>query len=90
VGEQNIRVHANKGRMEAFANEELIINYGGAAIQLKGGNINIQAPRHVSFKAGSYGYSGPASMKISPSSELLLSSQKYRRYLDAERMSGRV
>ncbi|MDR1349862.1 MAG: DUF2345 domain-containing protein, partial [Zoogloeaceae bacterium] len=64
VGEQNIRIHANKGRMEAAAKEELIINCGGATVQLKGGNIDISAPGHVSFKAGSYGYSGPASLEI--------------------------
>ncbi|MDR0673500.1 MAG: type VI secretion system tip protein VgrG [Zoogloeaceae bacterium] len=68
VGEQNVRIHANQGKLEAVAKEELLIACGGAIIRLKGGNIDIHAPANISFKAANYNHSGPASLTMQGSS----------------------
>jgi type VI secretion system secreted protein VgrG len=61
VGDQNVRLHANQGKLEIFAGEEVFFNCGGAYIRLRDGNVDIHAPSEISFKASHYVFIGPAS-----------------------------
>ena len=65
VGDQNVRIHANKGKLVAAAGEEILLNCAGAYIRLKGGGIDIHAPGKISMKAANFSFSGPASMNPS-------------------------
>jgi type VI secretion system secreted protein VgrG len=64
VGDENVRITANKGQLLISAQEEVILKCGGAFIQLKGGNITFGSPGVQSFKAAGYKQSGPASMTV--------------------------
>jgi type VI secretion system secreted protein VgrG len=64
MGDENVRVTANKGQLLISAEEEVILKCGGAFIQLKGGNINFGSPDVQSFKANYYAQSGPTSMDV--------------------------
>ncbi|UXY16952.1 type VI secretion system tip protein VgrG [Chitiniphilus purpureus] len=62
VGDKNVRIYANKEKLTATAQEELLLSCGGAYIRLKGGNIEIHGPGSLSVKGSSYTFSGPAQM----------------------------
>jgi type VI secretion system secreted protein VgrG len=74
MGDENVRVTANKGQLLIAAEEEVILKCGSAFIQIKGGNITFGSPGVQSFKAASYAQSGPTRINIPkpqfPSSEL--------------------
>jgi hypothetical protein len=64
VGNNDLRIHANKGKVEIFAGEEALFNCGGAYIRIKGGGIDFHAPGKIEFKAANYVWSGPARQKL--------------------------
>ncbi|MDR1662756.1 MAG: type VI secretion system tip protein VgrG, partial [Azoarcus sp.] len=66
VGDQNVSLHANQGKLEIFAGEEAFFYCGGAYIRLKGGNVDINAPAEINLKAARYVWCGPGSMNIVP------------------------
>ncbi|GLS03726.1 type IV secretion protein Rhs [Chitiniphilus shinanonensis] len=67
VGDKNLRIYANKEKLEAVAKQELLLTCGGAYIRLAGGNIEIHAPGAESFKAASFSFTGPTSLsKVAP------------------------
>ena len=63
VGDQNVSIHANTGKLHFIAEEELLGTAAGAYFRLKGGVIDIHAPGKLTMKAASFQLSGPASMK---------------------------
>jgi len=62
AGDRDVRIHANKGKLESAAGEELLIACGGAYIRLSGGNVDIHAPGPIEFKAANFTRSGPTSL----------------------------
>jgi type VI secretion system secreted protein VgrG len=64
VGDQNVRIFANKKKLTAVAGEELLLACGGAYIRLKDGNIDIHCPGNLSMKGANISFSGPASMDV--------------------------
>ena len=66
IGDQNVRLTANKGKLIAAAGEEILLTCAGAYIRLKGGKIDIHGPGKLSIKAANFAFSGPASMDTKP------------------------
>ncbi|MCL2589748.1 MAG: type VI secretion system tip protein VgrG [Betaproteobacteria bacterium] len=64
VGDQNVRIHANKGKLTAVAGEEMLLTCAGAYIRLKDGKIDIRSPGKLSMKAANISFDGPASMNV--------------------------
>ena len=63
VGDQNVSIHANTGKLHFVADEELLATCAGAYLRLKGGVVDVHAPGKLTMKAASFKLSGPASMK---------------------------
>ncbi|MDR0563624.1 MAG: DUF2345 domain-containing protein, partial [Azoarcus sp.] len=64
VGDQNVRLTANKKQLLAAAREELLLNCAGAYIRMKDGNIDIHCPGRLLFKSAGQRGGGPASMSV--------------------------
>jgi len=76
IGDQNVRLQANKGKLTAAAGEEALLTCGGAYIRLRGGGIDLHCPGRLSFKASTFEIGGPASMEVNfktfPASDICL------------------
>ncbi|MDR1227887.1 MAG: type VI secretion system tip protein VgrG [Azoarcus sp.] len=64
IGDQNVRIYANKKQFLAVAKEEMLLTCAGAYIRLKGGNIDIHAPGKVSVKGANHSFDGPTSLEM--------------------------
>jgi type VI secretion system secreted protein VgrG len=64
IGDQNVRLTANKDVFTAAAGDELLLTCGGAKISMKGGNIDVHCPGKLCLKFSSRGESGPASEDV--------------------------
>jgi type VI secretion system secreted protein VgrG len=66
VGDQNLRLYANKKILQAVAGEELLLACAGAYIRIKGGNIDIHAPGKLTIQASTVNRAGPDSLEVPP------------------------
>jgi hypothetical protein len=62
VGDKDVNIHANTGKLHFVAEEELLATCAGAYLRLKGGVIDLHAPGKITMKAASFQLTGPASM----------------------------
>ena len=51
-------------KVQASAQQEILLTSGGAYIRLKGGDIEIHAPGKIDVKGAQHAFSGPTSMDV--------------------------
>lgn len=65
LADQDIQVSSVNGKITITAPQEILINAGGAAVHIKGGNIDLIAPGKISIKASQKVMEGPGNVPAS-------------------------
>ncbi|AXE91451.1 type VI secretion system Vgr family protein [Paraburkholderia sp. DD10] len=59
--QKTLRLLSATEKVEAAANQEILLTSGGAYIRIAGGNIEIHAPGNIDIKGSQHSFNGPAS-----------------------------
>ncbi|MGE8160348.1 type VI secretion system Vgr family protein [Paraburkholderia sp. NPDC080076] len=61
TAQKTLRLLSATEKIEAAANQEILLTSGGAYIRIAGGNIEIHAPGNIDIKGSQHSFNGPAS-----------------------------
>ncbi|MFL9869517.1 type VI secretion system Vgr family protein [Paraburkholderia fungorum] len=62
TAQKTLRLLSATEKIEAAANQEILLTSGGAYIRIAGGNIEIHAPGNIDIKGSQHSFNGPASI----------------------------
>ncbi|WP_213992517.1 type VI secretion system tip protein VgrG [Sodalis sp. dw_96] len=65
LAKQNVEITSQEGKVQITAQNEIVLNCGGAYIRMKGGNIELGCPNNILLKSTSVQKMNPASYSAS-------------------------